>query len=574
MALYTDVTAMRAQRDALAAANYNLDGAMANMSQGLSVFDADNRLRLANPQFYAISGLRPDEAAPGADCLDLIRLAAARAGTDVPADLIRRVRTGLKRRRLAKLTSAFGARTVTMTHAPMPEGGWLATLEDVTERHSAEKRIAFLATHDDLTKLPNRVLFAERVEQAIARAKRGQGFAIHCLDLDHFKQVNDTLGHALGDALLCEVTARLKSTIRDVDTVARLGGDEFAVVQANVSDDEECSAMARTLIDTVGAPYRIQGQDVVIGVSIGISRAPGNGLDLGQLLKGADAALYRAKDMGRGSWHFFEETMEHALQARREIEHDLRHATANGELEVYYQPLLDVSTMEIRGFEALVRWNHPVKGLVPPNAFIPIAEETGLINEIGRWVTRAACKQAAAWGAVRIAINVSAVQLRDPGFTAMVESALADSDLPAARLELEITESVFMDHRLQATSQLLALKAMGVHFAMDDFGTGYSSLSNLRSFPFSRIKIDLSFVRDLGQQNGAEQIIRTILMLGKTLGMQVTAEGVETRKQLKFLEDEGCDTIQGYLVGRPLRAPQVPEILGRTDDPPGVRSAA
>ncbi len=573
VALYTDVTAMRAQRDALAAANQNLDGALANMSQGLSVFDAENRLTLANPQFYAISGLHPDEVGPGADYLDVVRAAADRADPAAAAALVRRVRAAVRRGRGTTVTTAFGTRTLAMTLAPMPEGGWLATLEDVTERQLAEGRIAFLATHDDLTKLPNRTLFAERVEQAIGRARRGQNFAIHCLDLDHFKQVNDTLGHALGDALLREVTWRLRNTIRDVDTVARLGGDEFAVLQVNVADDGDCARLAQALVDAVSAPYTIQGHDVVIGVSVGISRAPANGLDHGRLLKGADAALYRAKELGRGSWQFFENNMEQALQARREIEHDLRHATGNGELEVYYQPLLDVATMEIRSFEALVRWNHPTKGLVPPNAFIPIAEETGIINEMGRWVMRTACRQAAAWG-VRIAVNVSAVQLRDPGFTAMVEAALADSGLPVGRLELEITESVFMDNSQQATSQLLALRQVGVHFAMDDFGTGYSSLSNLRSFPFSRIKIDLSFVRDLGQKNGAEQIIRTILMLGKTLGIQVTAEGVENRKQLKFLEDEGCDTIQGYLVGRPLRAPQVPEVLGRPEGLTGARSAA
>ncbi len=573
VALYTDVTAMRAQRDALAAANVNLDGAMANMSQGLAMFDGRNRLTLANPRFCAVSGLSGDEAVPGADCAALLSLAAVRAGADSAdvARLQRQMRVAVKRRRHVSTTAMLGGRTVAFTYAPNTAGGWLATFEDVTERREAERRIAFLATHDDLTKLPNRTLLAERVGQAIARAKRGPGFAIHCLDLDHFKQVNDTLGHALGDDLLQQVTERLRRCVREADTMARLGGDEFAVLQADTEDEVECSALARRMIEVLGKPYRVQGQDVVIGVSIGIARAPSNGLDYGKLLKSADAALYRAKDDGRGTWHFFEDAMEQRLQARREIEHDLRQATANGELEVYYQPLLDVASMEIRSFEALLRWNHPVKGMVSPGAFIPIAEETGVINEMGRWVMRAACRQALDWNPdVRIAVNVSAVQLRDSGFVTMVESALADTGLPADRLEIEITESVFMADRASATAKLLALKAIGIHFAMDDFGTGHSSLSNLRSFPFSKIKIDLTFVRDLGQKNGAEQIIKTIVMLGKTLGMKVTAEGVETRKQLKFLEDEGCDTIQGYLVGRPSQAAQVPEILsqynaGRSD---------
>ena len=349
--------------------------------------------------------------------------------------------------------------------------------------------------------------------------------------------------------------------------MARLGGDEFAVLQADVAEENECSILARRMIDVLSAPYVVQGQDVVIGVTIGIARAPVNGLDHGRLLRSADAALYRAKEEGRGTWHFFEEDMERKLQARREIEQDLRHGLSGGQFEVYYQPLLDVATMELRSFEALLRWNHPVKGLVSPGVFIPIAEETGIIGELGRWVLRTACRQVLEWGPkVRVAVNVSAVQLRDPGFVGMVEAALADTGLPADRLEVEITESVFMANKASATAKLLSLKASGIHFAMDDFGTGYSSLSNLRSFPFSKIKIDLSFVRDLGQKNGAEQIIRTILMLGKTLGMKVTAEGVETRKQLKFLEDEGCDTIQGYLVGRPMRAEQIPEVLSQYND--------
>ena len=350
--------------------------------------------------------------------------------------------------------------------------------------------------------------------------------------------------------------------------MARLGGDEFAVLQANIADDAECAAMSRRIIESLCAPYSIQGHDIEIGVSIGIARAPSNGTDHGKLLKCADAALYKAKEDGRGMWCFFEEAINLKVQARRTMEKDIRTAIANEEFEVYYQPLLDVRTMEIGSFEALLRWNHPTRGMVAPTEFISVAEETGAIIELGRWVMAAACKQACAWPSnVRVAVNVSAVQLRDKDFTAVVEDALGKSGLPANRLEIEITESVFMANNAKVTPVLMALKETGINFAMDDFGTGYSSLSNLRSFPFGKIKIDRSFVRDLGHKDGAEQIVKTIVMLGKTLGMRVTAEGVETRKQLQFLEDEECDDIQGYLVGRPMRAKDIPDLLGQYNKP-------
>ncbi len=576
VALYTDVTTLRAQKDALAAANLNLDGAMTNMSQGLCVFDAENRLTLANPQFYAIMGLDRDEARTGMthDALLAMMVASGRYDQRDAERVTRYERGVIRRRRPMKRLVTMGECILAVTHAPIPEGGWLATIEDVTERRKAESRISFLATHDALTKLPNRTLFAERVDEAVSRATRGMGFAIQCLDLDHFKQVNDSLGHAVGDELLREATKRLHGCVREMDTVARLGGDEFAILQSNVATELECSTLARRVIEAVSAPYQIQDQTIVIGVSVGIARAPQHGLDHGKLLKFADAALYKAKEEGRGVFRFFEHEMSEKLQKRRALEGDLRLAVANEEFEVFYQPLLDVKTMEIGSFEALVRWNHPTRGLVPPGDFIAVAEETGTINEIGRWVMRAACAKAAEWAPnIRIAVNVSAIQLRSTAFTTMVEQALADSGLLAERLEVEITESVFMANTAKITPMLLSLRDLGVHFAMDDFGTGYSSLSNLRAFPFGKIKIDRSFVRDLGQMNGAEQIITTIVMLGKTLGMRVTAEGVETRKQLKFLEDVGCDEIQGYLIGQPMRAIRIPELLAQVNKPDAKAAA-
>ena len=566
VALYSDISASRLQQERIAEANRTLDAALANMSQGLCLFDDQNRLKLANARFMAMFGAEPEACLPGTPYQAVVARAIQLAGGD-PATLprlMRHERALLAWRPAAGRAIELGSRTIQINHKRLPDGGWIATYEDITERKRAETQIVFLANHDPLTRLPNRTMLAKRVNEALSRARRGNPFAVLCLDLDNFKPVNDTLGHAIGDELLRAVTDRLLGCVRTIDTVARLGGDEFAIVQADIAGPDQVIALARRLVEAVAAPYVIDGNDIQIAVSIGIALAPQDGTSHGVLLKSADAALYRAKEDGRRTFRFFELAMDETLQARHALEADLRRALVNDEFEVFYQPLLDVKSAAIRGFEALVRWRHPVRGLVAPDEFIPIAEETGAIKEIGRRVLQMACLEAVLWpGVVRVAVNVSTVQLREADFLDEVTDALRGSGLAPDRLELEITESVFIANTGAILPLLNSLRGLGVHFSIDDFGTGYSSLSTLRSFPFEKIKIDRSFIRDTTTAPAAGQIIRTIVALGRSLGMRVTAEGVETRAQLEFLAQEGCDEIQGYLVGRPGAAEDARALLAR-----------
>ncbi len=447
---------------------------------------------------------------------------------------------------------------------PLPSGGWVATHEDITERRRAEARIVYLAGHDQLTDLPNRVLLREKLEAVLAKAAQGGSFAVHCLDLDRFKAVNDTLGHSMGDELLKQVAERLRNAVREDNVVARLGGDEFAVVQCELDRPEAASALANRIIEVIGEPYYIDGQRIVIGTSVGVALAPGDGLDPDQLLKNADLALYRAKEDGRGTVRFFERGMDARLQARRLFETELRAALGNGELEVYYQPVFNLAANEISGFEALLRWNHPVRGMVSPVEFIPVAEDTGLIIPIGEWVLRQACAEAAAWPApLQVAVNLSAVQFKGRNLVGTVMSALAAAGLPPARLELEVTESVLLLESQATRATLHKLRELGVRIAMDDFGTGYSSLSYLRSFPFDKIKIDRSFIRDLSTKPGCTAIVHAIAELARSLGMATTAEGVETEEHLTLLRAEGCTEIQGYLISPPKPAENVPALLAK-----------
>jgi diguanylate cyclase (GGDEF)-like protein/PAS domain S-box-containing protein len=444
----------------------------------------------------------------------------------------------------------------------------LVAIVDVTERKQAEARIAYMAQHDALTDLPNRVLFHERLDAALAQLdRRGGILAVHCLDLDQFKGVNDTLGHPIGDDLLRVVAERLKANMRDCDLVARLGGDEFAVIQMNIEHPRQASDLAARLIEALSANYDIQSHEVVIGASIGIALAPSDGDAADVLLRNADMALYRAKAVGRGSSHFFEPEMDRRIQARRILELDLRKAFANGEFELYYQPLVNLHADRISGFEALLRWHHPERGMVLPGEFIALAEEIGLIGPLGEWVLRRACTEAARWpGELKIAVNLSPVQFRTRGVVQAVLSALAYSSLPPHRLELEITESVLLGETEANLAILHQLREIGARISMDDFGTGYSSLSYLRSFPFDKIKIDRSFVRDLAERPDCMAIIRAVAGLGKSLGIATTAEGVETREQLDCLRAEGCTEAQGYLFSPPRPAADIMALLAPEKD--------
>jgi diguanylate cyclase (GGDEF)-like protein len=443
-------------------------------------------------------------------------------------------------------------------------GGWMMTFEDITARRHAEQQVVFMARHDALTGLHNRNFFRERIETAVAHASRATAAAVLYLDLDHFKHVNDTLGHPVGDGLLRAVAERLSACVRQLDTVARFGGDEFAVVQVGPERVEDVVTLAQRIIDVLGKPYEIDGHHVIIGASVGIAMANTDGSDADTLLKNADIALYRAKAEGRGVYRFFAAEMDARLQERRILELELHRALIDDEFELFYQPLVDLATDRISSFEALLRWNHPTRGLVDPVEFIWLAEETGLIVTLGAWVLRQACQEAMTWpDDVRLAVNLSPVQFKRHDLVYDVTEALGGSGLPARRLDLEITESVLLTNNAEHVGILQELRALGVHISMDDFGTGYSSLSYLRSFPFDKIKIDQSFIRDLPHDKDAVAIVRAITAMGISLGMATVAEGVERPDQVAQLRDEGCAEVQGYLFSVPRPTSDIPGLLKR-----------
>jgi diguanylate cyclase (GGDEF)-like protein len=548
------------------AQSVRFDTALSNMMQGLLMFDHADRLLVVNRRLSKLFRVPDGEITPGMSHDDVMErvVAAGCVTADEMREICKRGATLLSRKEPAKLTwELSNGRAFAVAHQPMEEG-WLNTYEEITERRHAEARIAHLAHHDALTDLPNRVLFRERLEQAIVQTRRGQGLALLCLDLDQFKAVNDTLGHPIGDALLQAVGARLLECTRETDTVARLGGDEFAIVQAPIDRPIDATIFAERLIELLEEPFEIAGHHIVIGTSIGIAYAPQDGLDPDQLLKCADLALYRAKGDGRSVYRLFHAGMDAQMQARRILELSLRHALKAGQFELFYQPFIDLQDRTVSGFEALLRWRHPDTGIIPPNEFIPVAEETGLIVPIGEWVLRRACAAAASWaGEMRVAVNLSPVQFRSRDLVATVASALRDAGLAPDRLELEITETVMLQDTDATLATLHHLQGLGVRIAMDDFGTGYSSLSYLRRFPFDRIKIDQSFVHDMCSKQDCGAIVRAVAGLSNELGMATTAEGVETTDQLDAITLAGCTEVQGYLFSPAVPEGAVPDLLRR-----------
>jgi diguanylate cyclase (GGDEF)-like protein len=564
--------------------NLQFDAALNSMLQGMIVWGPDHRVQLVNKRFFGIYGTAPGSIAPGLTVQEVIDSTVADGVNpgENPNDICEKITTLLNSRRSMKLEMEVRPGLfVQIATEPMTNGGAVFTFEDVTEKRQNEAQIIFMARHDALTGLPNRTLFQEHMAAMLDKGAEGQPFGVLCLDLDHFKEVNDTLGHPAGDELLRLVAARLRNCVRDDDLIARLGGDEFAIVVASPAGGQAIAAsLSARIVESIGASYEIQGHDIVIGVSIGIALSE-PGISGADMLKRADVALYRAKEE-RGTFAFFEAGMDELLQARLGMEADLRLALLRDEFELNYQPLYNLAEQRVTGFEALLRWNSPTRGRVPPGDFIPLAEQTGQIIPIGEWVLRTACAEATAWpDHVRVAVNLSPIQTKNKNVVTLVRETLEQTGLPARRLELEITETVLLQDTDAVMAMLHSLHDMGVKVAMDDFGTGYSSLSYLRRFPFDKIKIDRSFISDLrGIQSGLEDaapdalsaaaksaatIVRAIVGLGANLGISTTAEGVETAQQFVQIRQKGCTEAQGYFISPPRPAREVSDLLRRLD---------
>jgi diguanylate cyclase (GGDEF)-like protein len=576
-------TAIIARRDieiALRRTNLQFDAALNSMLQGMLVWGPDHRLQLVNGRFFTICGLPPHGVRVGMTVADLIQagMAFGLFPDQNPREVCNRINMLLSARH--SVQTAITMRPglwVQVACEPMANGGAVITLEDVTEKRRNEEQIAFMAHHDTLTGLVNRAVFRERLNAAVARP--GQPFAVLCLDLDQFKDVNDMLGHAIGDELLGLVAGRLRQCVRDGDIAARLGGDEFAIVlNSPTADAAPAVSLARRLIDSVTAPFEVQGHTIFIGVSIGIAVAEPD-LPGAELLKRADVALYRAKEE-RGTFAVFESGMDEDLRLRLGLEADLRLAIQRNEFALQYQPLYNFVADRVTAVEALLRWNSPTRGSVAPAEFIPLAEQTGLIAPIGQWVLRTACAEAMAWpGTVRVAVNLSPAQFRHQHLIEIVRDALAETGLPASRLELEITETVLRQDTEAVMAVLHGLHELGVHVSLDDFGTGYSSLNYLQRFPFDKIKIDRSFVSDLLHvpaeaasddtvmvaAKSAAMIVRAVTGLGETLGIATTAEGVKTAQQFAQIRREGCTEVQGYFISPPRPAAEIEALLRRLD---------
>ncbi|MEA2933765.1 MAG: hypothetical protein QOD74_411 [Variibacter sp.] len=557
----TLLDAVIAKRDVQLLAD-RFDTALNNMPHGLCMVDAERQVVVANRRLTELLKLPAASASRGTPLRDVLR-ECTRVGTMLASNANRfaaALDAHMSGRNDGNLTAELqDGRTLSLTFQPMRNGGSVVLIEDVTDRKSAEAKINHLARFDALTGLPNRSFFRQQMD-AILRAMRRKSFcATLFIDLDQFKQVNDTLGHTAGDELLRVVAARLQGVLRDSDLVSRFGGDEFVVLQTNLRQPQEAAALAKRIVDVLAEPYTIETHDVVIGASIGIAVAPNDGMTSDVLLKNADMALYRAKGDGRAGWRFFEPEMDVQAQARRSLELDLRNALANDDFEIYYQPIVNLKTRRITCCEALLRWPHPERGMISPAEFIPVAEEMGLIVQLGTQVLRKATLECMTWPAdTRVAVNLSAIQFRRSNVVATVSEALEASGLPPDRLELEITESVLLQDTDASRAALQQLRDIGVRISLDDFGTGYSSLSYLHSFPLNKVKIDRSFLQGIDVEGRSLTLLRGVSKLSAELGLTVVIEGIETKLQLGLIaRDDNIDEAQGFLFSRPVPAREV-----------------
>ncbi len=549
------------QATELSRINMQFDAALSNMTQGLCMFDGQKRLVVWNERYAQLYQVSADLLKVGtphdAIIADRISRGILKGETSESAAqaMIATLDQISKDATTSRVDEFADGRFMLITRQPMADGGWLATHEDITDRRRAEAEIIHLARHDVLTGLANRAEFNARLEEACKRLKRNGGaVTVMMLDLDEFKEVNDTLGHPAGDQLLVEVGRRLQSTIRETDVLARLGGDEFAIIQEGESDQHEgATALALRIISAVTRPFDLNGNQASVGACIGIVLAPEHEIDPEGLLKRADLALYDAKASGRNDFRVFRPEMLEAANTQKLAENELRSAIAREEFELHYQPVVDAKTRLLCGVEALVRWKHPIEGLVAPDRFIPLAESTGLIAPLGEWILRRACTDATSWPAnVKVAVNISAVQFKKGNLFEVVLRTLVETGLAPGRLELEVTETALLENQEAHLTTIRQLKNLGVSVALDDFGTGYSSVSYLTNFPFDKIKIDKSFTQGVLSRRDCKAVVASTLALAQGLGTVTTAEGVETEEQFEYMRGAGVDLVQGYLFGRPV----------------------
>jgi diguanylate cyclase (GGDEF)-like protein len=563
-ALDAGAAELRAREGDLQAQNMRFDIAINNMTQGLLLYDSAKRLIVCNQRYIEMYGLSPDVVKPGLSFRDLIayrkQIGSFKGDVDdFCSSVLRNVALGKVTHNVVETADGH---SIQIVNQPLADSGWVTTHEDITERIRTEERITHLAHYDALTDLPNRVLFHERLKRELAHIVPGEQVAVHYIDIDEFKSVNDSLGHLIGDELLKSVAASLSRCVSAPDFVARLGGDEFAVVQIAIKSRPDATDLVDRVLDAIREPYECLGHQLTTDASIGIALAPEHGVDLDQILKNADLAMYAAKSAGRRTYRFFEPDMDAEVKARRKLEVELRQAITDEALEVYYQPCVSVGDDSITGCEALVRWRHSERGMVSPAEFIPVAEDAGLINELGDWVLKTACAEAALWpDHIRLAVNISPIQFKCATLALKITSALAASGLAPRRLELEITEAVLIRDDEAALAILHQLRAIGVRIALDDFGTGYSSLSYLKRFPFDKIKIDRSFVTDIAEASGSPAIVQAVVNIAAERNMTTTAEGVETQQQMELLRALGCAEMQGYLFSPAKPAADIKQLL-------------
>ena len=575
VASHADITVERARLRELQARGAELEAhnirfeiAVNNMTHGLCMFDRASRLIICNEPYRELYGLPPHLVVPGTPIEEILqdRIARGVHPKEGAEDYLQRGLSMVRgRKEAADIVELQDGRVIQVGYQPMADGGWVSTHQDITEQRHNEARFHHLARHDALTELPNRTLFVECMEDAEERIKRREIIAVLIVDVDYFKSVNDLFGHSVGDKVLREVALRLLASCRDGDVVAQLGGDEFAILCGPLNTTMDAAILADRIVSAMSEPVVVDGRHIRIGASVGIAAAPTDGKDAETLMKNADLALYRAKREGRGTYHFFEAAMDAALQERLALEVELRAAFAAGELALVFQPLFSLKENRICGFEALIRWHHPVRGTIMPGAIIPIAEESGLIVPIGAWVLTEACQAAVGWPEhVRVAVNLSGVQFKHRDLVQHVAAALSASGLSPGRLEIEVTESVLLSDNDLTLKTFQHLRELGVRISVDDFGTGYSSLSYLRTFAFDRIKIDQSFIQDISQREDSLAVIRAVIGLGRSLGLATTAEGVETESQLTLVREQGCTEVQGFLFSPPLSGSAVNRLFAET----------